>query len=245
MARSFRARMAYAAALPLVPAPREIPHAMCFSATASFVAAAITGGIGLFTLGRVTTRAEAPLAAVPLIFAVQQTIEGSLWLTLDAGPPSGLSDGLTYAFLLLAEVWWPIFVPIAVYFAEPDRLRRRLLAPVIVLGLAVGLFLLWSILTHAHRAQIIDEHMVYASEERFAFPLEAAYFIATVLPPLLSSHRAVRTLGGIVFVGAIVAYLTYWEAFVSVWCFFAAAGSSVILFHFERLRWHRRTTLTR
>ena len=28
----------------------------------------------------------------------------------------------------------------------------------------------------------------------------------------------------------------FWEAFASVWCFFAAAGSVVILVHFERVR---------
>ena len=30
--------------------------------------------------------------------------------------------------------------------------------------------------------------------------------------------------------------LFYWQAFVSVWCFFAAAASVVILWHFARLR---------
>lgn len=215
---------------------------MCFSATASFTAAAFTGVIGIVTLSRVTTRAQAPLAAVPLIFALQQLIEGSLWLTLDAGPPSALSDGLTYAFLALAESWWPIVVPLVVFLAEPDRLRRRLLAPIAVLGAGVGLYLLWQILGQPHRAMIIDEHMVYVTEGRLAFPLAATYFVATVLPPLLSSHRTVAILGLIVLVGATVAYLAYWEAFVSVWCFLAAAGSAVILFHFERPRWTRRVT---
>jgi hypothetical protein len=37
-------------------------------------------------------------------------------------------------------------------------------------------------------------------------------------------------------VGSIVAYAFYWEAFLSVWCFFAAAGSVVILAHFEHAR---------
>ena len=32
----------------------------------------------------------------------------------------------------------------------------------------------------------------------------------------------------------------YWEAFVSIWCFFAAAASVVILCHFE---WERRQRL--
>jgi hypothetical protein len=217
---------------------------MCFSATASFTAAAITGVIGLVTLSRVPTRAELPLAAVPLLFALQQTIEGCLWLTLDDGIMPGLGTPLTYGFLLLAEVWWPIFVPIAVLLAEPDPRRRRLMLVPLGLGVGAGLFLLWSILTHAHQAAVIDEHIVYVSERPYPFILGAAYFIGTVLPPLLSSRRTVAVLGLIVLVGAAIAYVAYWQAFVSVWCFFAAAASGVILFHFERLRRTRQSGIT-
>jgi hypothetical protein len=39
-----------------------------------------------------------------------------------------------------------------------------------------------------------------------------------------------------VLAGSALAYVFYWEAFVSVWCFFAAAASVVILLHFERSR---------
>jgi hypothetical protein len=42
-------------------------------------------------------------------------------------------------------------------------------------------------------------------------------------------------LGAIVLCGSLSAYFMYWEAFASVWCF-AAAGSVVILVHFERVR---------
>jgi len=42
------------------------------------------------------------------------------------------------------------------------------------------------------------------------------------------------------FAGLVVAYAFYWEAFISVWCFFAAAASVAILCHFE---WLRRSSL--
>jgi hypothetical protein len=38
----------------------------------------------------------------------------------------------------------------------------------------------------------------------------------------------------------VVAYAFYWEAFISVWCFFAAVASVAILCHFE---WSRRSRL--
>ncbi len=46
---------------------------MCFSATASFVTVAFTGVAGLAAVTRAGPREEVPLAAVPLVFAVQQS----------------------------------------------------------------------------------------------------------------------------------------------------------------------------
>jgi hypothetical protein len=84
----------------------------------------------------------------------------------------------------------------------------------------------------------MDGHMVYGTEYRQPVTVGVAYLVATGLPLLLSSQRTVVVLGAIVLAGLLVAYAFYWEAFTSVWCFFAAAASTAILGHFE---WsHRR-----
>jgi len=54
---------------------------MCYSATASFVAGGGLTVVGLMTLRRTTNRAELPLAAIPLLFGVQQLVEGVIWLS--------------------------------------------------------------------------------------------------------------------------------------------------------------------
>ena len=51
---------------------------MCFSATASFVAAGVTGSRNSGAARRAQHPSEWPLAAVPLIFAAQQGVEGLL-----------------------------------------------------------------------------------------------------------------------------------------------------------------------
>ena len=53
---------------------------MCFSAVASFVAAGVTGGIGVVSLARVKEPRELPLAAAPIIFS-----SGSHRLQLNIG----------------------------------------------------------------------------------------------------------------------------------------------------------------
>ena len=73
---------------------------MCFSAPASFVTAGITGAIGIVALTRVGEPRELPLAAPPLLFALQQSIEGLLWLNLPLAPDGSLSTALTLLYLI-------------------------------------------------------------------------------------------------------------------------------------------------
>ena len=51
---------------------------MCFSTTASFVTAGVAGAIGIVSLTRANEPRELPLAATPIFFALQQSIEGLL-----------------------------------------------------------------------------------------------------------------------------------------------------------------------
>ena len=80
---------------------------MCFSPAASFTTAAVTGAIGLVCVARRKDRAELGLAAMPLLFAAQQVIEGLLWLQMPTVPGETLTGGLVLAFLLMAKVFWP------------------------------------------------------------------------------------------------------------------------------------------
>jgi uncharacterized protein DUF6629 len=101
---------------------------------------------------------------------------------------------------------------------------------------AVGAYFLWLIFSHPHLATILEGHIVYVTEYRQPDTVGIAYLAATGLPLLLSSQRTLVVLGAIVLVGLVAAYAYYWEAFISVWCFFAAAASVTILCHFERSR---------
>jgi hypothetical protein len=56
---------------------------MCFSATASFGAAVVLGTIGIVAMSKAGTKPQRLLAAIPLIFAVQQVTEGLIWLSVD------------------------------------------------------------------------------------------------------------------------------------------------------------------
>src|SRR5581483_3260676 len=139
---------------------------MCFSATASFLTAGMTGAVGIISLRKANGSRELPLAATPIFFALQQSIEGLLWLNLPSAPDGPISTALTFLFLFLAEVFWPVFAPVAVLLTEPRRRRRQLMTLCLAVGMGVSAYLLWELVAGSHGADIVDGHIVYVTEYR-------------------------------------------------------------------------------
>lgn len=207
---------------------------MCFSAAASFSLSAFAGVIGVAALRQTTSKQEAPLAAMPLMFGLQQFIEGIIWLSL---PPTGEGcavSGLAFGFLLFAEVIWPAYVSIAVLLIEPEQYRRFALAAAAVIGSILSGYLLIDLASNLPTAFIRGRSIGYSGDLEYLTVDQLPYVISTMLPLLISSHPAVRTFGVLVLVGFLVSAYVYIETFVSVWCFFAAASSVVLYLHFKR-----------
>ena len=111
---------------------------MCFSAFASFSAGVALLVIGGDSARRTRHAAELPYALIPLLFGVQQLLEGGLWLTL-AEPQQCLSALLTQGYSAFSQVIWPIYIPAAVYLLERPGWRRRAIALIALGGAVVGL----------------------------------------------------------------------------------------------------------
>jgi len=212
---------------------------MCFSPTASFVTAGLTGTLGIIALTRANGPREWPLASVPMVFAIQQGIEGLLWLDLPSGPTGSTAIGLPLLFLLFAEVFWPVYAPITILLVEPSAARRHLKLLCLAVGLGASSYLLWRILAGPHGAILVEGHIVYYTGGRLSNAVGVAYLAATGVSGMLSSRRTLAALGTVILMGSAAAYVLYWEAFVSVWCFFAAVASVMILWHIEWSRWQR------
>lgn len=208
---------------------------MCFSATASFTAAAGLAGIGALALSRVQRPAEVSYGMIPSLFAVQQAIEGGLWLALPRGEPH-LVDILTHSYAFFSHVLWPIFVPIAVLLIEPDRRRRSILVLLALAGGVAGLYLLYFWGVEPTTATSGGGHMLYISPHFFIGPILTLYVIGTCASSLVSSHSAVRWFGIAAGVSLAAAGVFYRLWFISVWCFFAAVLSVTVLLYFRRAR---------
>ncbi|WP_338104757.1 DUF6629 family protein [Modestobacter muralis] len=205
---------------------------MCFSATASFTAGTALTAVGMVTVYRSRGRSELPLAAVPLLFGLQQLTEGLLWVGLD-NDLTGLQSWSTYVFSLFSHVLWPMFIPFAFLLVEPVRWRRRAISVFLALGIGVGLYLLYFLVRFPVSAHVHERSISYDSPHFYIAGVLVIYLLATCFTGLFSSHRCVRIFGVLAFVLAIAAVLVSIMTFVSVWCFFAALLSLLILIHFS------------
>ena len=208
---------------------------MCFSATASFTAGAALLGIGALTLRRTNHGAEIPYASIPVLFGLQQLVEGGLWLTfLDKTPH--LNSVLTHVYSLFSHVLWPVFVPIAVLLLEAVPWRRKLLKALAVGGAISGLYLLYFWAMDPTTSKIVGRHIVYDSPHFYILPILVLYVLGTCVSSLLSSHAAVRWFGAVSLTSYAAASAFYAVWFISVWCFFAAVMSATVWLYFRQLR---------
>ena len=204
---------------------------MCFSATASFSAGAVLLGIGAFTLKAAHRPCEWPFAAVPLLFAIQQLIEGVIWLTFGADAPL-LNTVMTYAYSFFSHVLWPVYLPVAVLMIEPPSGRRRTLTALVLAGSAVATYLLYVLVASPVVSRPTGQHVEYDSPHFFAAAVMMLYLVSTTVSPLLSTLRGVQVFGALALLSFGAAYYFYATWFISVWCFFAALLSIVIYLHF-------------
>lgn len=204
---------------------------MCFSAFASFTAGTTLVAVGAITLKKAHRKTEFAYSAIPLLFGVQQLIEGVIWLSFDLGLPL-LNPIMTFIYSLFSHVMWPIYVPLAALLLEPVRWRRTVLAAFLAVGAAVGLYLLVNMVRFPIESRPVGGHIEYASPHFYVVAVMASYLAGTCISMLFSSHRLVKVLGGAAILSFISAYVIYARWFISVWCFFAAVLSVIVLLYF-------------
>ena len=204
---------------------------MCFSVTASFSAGAFLLGLGTLTLKSARRPRELAFAAIPLLFAIQQLIEGVIWLTFRYEAPL-LNAVMTHVYSFFSHVLWPVYVPVAVLLIEPPGWHRRALLVFVAAGIAVGAYLLYVLVAFPIISRPTGQHIEYVSPHFFAAVVMTLYLLSTTVSPLLSTHRMVKVFGVLALLSFGGAYFFYATWFISVWCFFAALLSAVIYLHF-------------
>lgn len=208
---------------------------MCFSAPASFIAGAALTTIGVVTLRLAWRPAQMPFAAIPLLFGLQQLIEGLIWLSFRDGS-SLPNQNLTLLYSLFSHVLWPAYVPFAVRLLETVPWRRRALLATQLAGVTVGLFLLYFIVQFPVTSRALGRHIVYESPHFYSGPAMLLYLTATCVSSMLASNWVIRAFGVLSLATFVAAYAIHAATLVSVWCFFAAILSCIVYTYFRRQR---------
>ena len=203
---------------------------MCFSATASFGAASVLLAIGTVSLGLARAPRELPFAAIPLLFGTQQLVEGAIWLSFGRDAP-GLNAVMTQVYSFFSHVLWPVFIPVAVLLIEPPGARRRALAALLALGLALGAFLLGELADYPLLSQLRGSHIEYISPPHYQKTVSVLYLVSTTASLMLSSHGWVRVFGVTALLSFGLAYGAWTAWFISVWCFLSALLSVTVCLH--------------
>ena len=205
---------------------------MCFSATASFIAGATLSVVGIITIKKTVNSSELPFASIPLLFGIQQLIEGGIWLTFTLSNPV-LNETLTYIYSVFSHGLWPVYIPFSIVLLERVAWRKKVIFAFQVAGIIVGLYLLYFIFTEPVVAHVMGKNIVYMSPHFYAIPVMLLYLGATCVTCFFSSHKFIRYFGVLMLLSFSLSYYIHVEALVSVWCFFAAVLSFLIYLHFE------------
>lgn len=214
---------------------------MCFSAGASFGASAVLGILGSVSLAKARTPPQRLFASIPLVFAIQQLAEGMLWLSLREHHPIGGQTFFTYTFLVFAMMIWPLLIPLAVRLLETDSRRKKIMDVFVVIGAIVFLGIGFILCAYHVRPVANHHHIHYAFDlppliKRSIVVFSILYFIATIVTPFLSSISRLKWLG-VSFLISYIAAEAFFNGFViSVWCFFAAWLSIVVIWILSSLR---------
>ena len=228
---------------------------MCFSATASFVTAAVLVPIGVRAVGLALQREPArwlPLAVTPLLFACQQALEGIVWLALNQAALWPLLRPVSLAYLAFAFAFWPVWLPWVALRLAVGHVSRggqwlmrlcwgmgALLAAQLWIPLLLNTGLIAPIVRHG---SIDYQAEVPASALLGHQPVTLLYGLIVCLPLLLCPSRRVRWLSLALALAFAISQLVFLYAFSSVWCYFSAVLSGLVVWVLgeERMpRWGR------
>ncbi len=205
---------------------------MCISATASFVTsgALVASGVAIARVPK--PKSAIPLSIFPFIFATHQFIEGLLWLNNRGFLADNYKSVVVYAFVLIAFVLLPIFVPFSVYVLESGRIRRVIILLCQFTGMYAGLANLVIIIRGPVNASVVGHSFAYSVNTPDI--ISALYLISLLIPFLVSSNKRLVILGvALAASSATSGSIASTGTFPSVWCF-SAAILSVFLYLFFR-----------
>lgn len=203
---------------------------MCFSAEASFAGGVIITAIGVATVTKIHKSSQLIFASIPLFFGVQQFTEGILWITLTNPDYVNIQKISTYLFLIMANVLWPIVIPLSVLFMEENQKKKKILRLFLIMGICLSTYYATCLVLFNVNPEVMGYHIQYHTgfPKSLALVTFAIYLTVTITPLFISSIKKTHLMGVLMFLSCAVTAIFFTQYLTSVWCFFAAIISGII-----------------
>jgi Family of unknown function (DUF6629) len=205
---------------------------VCFSPQADIAGGLVICAIGVDAVRHVRRRRDfLVLAWIPLLLGAHQFIEALVWFWLQGHVPGWIGHAALWAYLLIAFVVLPVFIPAAVIVLEPTRSRKLMMVPFALIGAVIAVLLLTAMIRGPVGVRLAPYHLSYSMRLSDGLFIIACYVVAVCGSLLVSGYRNV-VIFGIVNLAAviIIARLTI-TGFASVWCGWAALSSAAVALH--------------
>jgi hypothetical protein len=205
---------------------------MCFSPEADIGGGLLICAIGVDAVRHIGQRREfIAMAWIPVLLGAHQFIEALVWLWLQGHVPRGIGHVALWAYLLIAFVALPVFIPLAVIALEPTRRRKQLMAPFALIGTVIAAILLAAMVRGPVSVKLAPYHLSYSIRLSDGLLIVALYVVAVCGPLLVSGYRNVALFGIVNLVAVIIIARLTVSGFASVWCGWAAITSAAITLH--------------
>jgi hypothetical protein len=206
---------------------------MCFSPQVDVIAGIAIAAVAVDAVRHCHSARTAPLAALPAIFAVHTVISAAVWWGLWGDIPASLGQAALNAYLGIAFVLLPIYVPLAVLAIERPGWRRTALVALAVCGAYAGFAFLLGLTAGRGAATACPAYIDFTID---GTPSSAGilYVIATCGALLLSSDRLIAWWGVLNVAAVAVLLVLANSGLPSLWCFWAACTSVFIAWFLRR-----------
>ena len=214
------------------PPPAREEARVCFSPQADVAGGLLICAIGVDAVCHIGRRREfIALAWIPALLGAHQFIEALVWLWLQGHVPRGIGHVALWAYLLIAFVVLPVFVPLAVIAAEPARRRKQVMAPFALIGAVIAVTLLVAMVRGPVGVKLAPYHLSYGIRLSDGLVIVALYVVAVCGPLLMSGYRTVVLFGIVNLIAVVIIARLTISGFASVWCGWAAVSSAAITLH--------------
>jgi hypothetical protein len=115
------------------------------------------------------------------------------------------------------------------WLMEPDIRRKKILYYFLLLGAAASLYMFYCLITYDISAVVESGHIRYYRNFPYLNIMRPVNFVLIGITPFLSTLRYTKLLAGAMMASLILTYIFYREYLISVWCFFAAILSLLII----------------